>query len=67
LIRYIFADIFINCLQCSQIIPVEEQIFGLILVAVVRYSVRQDHIAPQLPKKFLVVVGIVLFQPVVTR
>lgn len=59
---YIYADIFINYLQCSQTIPVEEQMFGLILVAVVKHFAQQDPIVQQPRKKFLAVVGIILLQ-----
>ena len=63
---FIYADIFINCLQCSQTIPVVEQILGLMLLAVVRYFAQQDHIVQQPPKEFPAVVGIIWLQHLVS-
>lgn len=54
---YFSADIFTSYLQGSQTILVEEQVFGLMLVVVVSYSVQQGHIAQQLLKEFLAVAG----------
>lgn len=56
------VDIFISYLQCSQIIVVEEQIFGLMLVVVVKCFAQQDPIVQQPPKEFLALVGIILLQ-----
>lgn len=64
--KNISADIFISCPQCSQTIPVVEQMFGLMLVAVVRYFAQLDHIVQQPQKKFLAVVGIILLQNFIT-
>jgi hypothetical protein len=59
---YISADIFINYLQCSQIIHAEEQMFGLILVAAVKHFAQLDLIVQQPPQNFRAVVGIILLQ-----
>lgn len=64
--KYISADIFISCLQCSQTIPVVEQMFGLTLVAVVTYFAQLDRIVQQPQKEFLAVVGIILLQNFMT-
>ena len=65
--KYMSVDIFISCLQCRQTIPVVEQMFGLMLVAVVRYFAQLDHTAQQQQKEFLAVVGIILLQNLITH
>jgi len=64
--KHIYVDIFISCLQCNQTIPVVEQMFGLTLVAVVRYFAQLDRIVQQPQKEFLAVVGIILLQNLIT-
>lgn len=59
--RNISLDIAINYHLDNQIILVVGQIYGPMLGAVARYSVRQDHTVQLQPKKFLAVVGIVFY------
>lgn len=57
----VFADIYTNYLLGNQTILVEEQIFGLMLVVAVSYSVQQDHFVQLPPEEILAVVGITNF------
>ena len=55
---YVSADICTNYLQGIQTTLVEEQIFGLMLVVAVSYSVQLDHIVQVPPADRLALVGI---------
>lgn len=52
-----YTGITINFLMESQTIVVGEQIFGLTLGVVAKYSAQQDHIVRPPPKKLIAVVG----------
>lgn len=58
---YVSADIYTNYLQGIQTILVEEQIFGLMLVVAVSYSVQLDHIVQVPPADKLALAGINIF------